>query len=207
MRPAAANRRTSTLLGAGTLLAAAALALAGCAGGPGPAGSAAVAGTGQGYVAGDGTITRVAPADRGTPRDLAGTTLDGKRWRLADHAGKVVVVNVWASWCGPCRDEAPALEGAWRATRSRGVEFVGLNVRDDRPPAEAFVRKFGLSYPSVVDQDGRLVLAFRDSLPPNAVPSTLVLDRQGRVAARVLGKTTEPTLRALIDDVLSERAT
>ena len=179
------------------------LALAGCTGDSSRP-MAAPAGGDAGYVAGDGSITRLAAADREPAPAVEGTTLDGATLRLADFRGDVVVVNVWASWCGPCREETPALEQVWDERRGEGVQFVGINTKDDPPPARAFVRSYGVSYPSLTDPDGSLLLAFRETLPPNEVPSTLVLDRQGRVAARVLSKVSAATLSDLLDDVAAE---
>ncbi len=174
------------------------LALAGCS-------SAKPLGAGednQGYVSGTGVITRIAAGDRGTAPALAGPVLGGTdRFDLAASRGKVVVVNVWASWCAPCRSEAPALESAWSALRTRPVQFLGINTRDRAPNAEAFARRFGVTYPSVIDEEGLLLLGFKN-LPPNAVPSTLVLDREGRVAARVTGEVGESTVRGLVEDEL-----
>ena len=176
-------------LAAGAVLA---LALAGC--------GAPTTGTG-GFVTGDGSITVVdADARRPAPA-IAGTTLDGASWSSEFAAGKVIVYNVWGSWCPPCRAEAPALQSAAEATADRAV-FVGLNTRDlDPAPARAFVRDAGLTYPSLFDPAGSLLLGFAGDLPPSAIPSTLIVDAEGRVAARVLGATTESTLVGLIDDI------
>jgi peroxiredoxin len=160
----------------------------------------------QSYVSGPGTVTKIAPDERGSPIDLAGTLLDGGGFDVANHRGKVVVLNVWGSWCPPCRAEAPGLQRVWTAVRGKGVQFVGIDTRDTKAAAQAFERRFGLTYPSISDEDGELLLAFRTTLPPNAIPSTIVLDRQGRVAARIVGATTEEKLRRLIDDVLAEKA-
>ncbi|HEU5155441.1 MAG TPA: TlpA disulfide reductase family protein [Streptosporangiaceae bacterium] len=179
-------------------LAAAGL-LAGCAGT-----EAARTGPGAGdsrYVAGDGSSRVIEPADRKPAPRVRGTTLDGEPFDLAALRGKVVVVNFWASWCAPCRGEAPALEQVYREHKSRGVEFAGVDIKDDREPARAFVRKFKVGYPSIVDPDGQVTLAFRD-VPPNAVPSTLILDRQGRIAARVIGATTYDRLTRLLGQVI-----
>lgn len=181
---------------AGALLALA--AVAGCAGGddasPGAADS--------GYVAGNGAVTLVPEGDREPAPVLAGTLLGGGgAFDPADYAEKVVVVNVWGSWCAPCRAEAGALQRAYEATRPQGVEFVGINARDSAAAAEAFVRRYEIGYPSIVDRDGRLQLAFRDSLPLAAFPSTVIIDRQGRAAARVLGPVTGATLRDLVAEV------
>lgn len=168
------------------------LALAGCA--------TPTTGTG-GFVTGDGSITVVPVADRRPAPAISGETLDGATWSSESAAGKVIVYNVWGSWCPPCRAEAPALQAASEATADRAV-FVGVNTRDLNPaPAQAFVRDAGLTYPSLFDPDGSLLLGFAGDLPPSAIPSTLIVDAQGRVAARVLGATTESTLVGLVDDI------
>lgn len=173
--------------------------LAGCSG------SAAQSGApDKGYISGDGTVTLVAAADRDDVVAFAGTTLEGDSFDVADHRGEVVVVNVWGSWCPPCIAEAPALEKVWEQTASMGVQFVGVNTRDQTAAARAHERRFEISYPSIDDDGGRVLLAFRGALPPVAIPSTLVLDRSGRVAARVLGKVGAGTLRGVVDDVLAE---
>lgn len=158
----------------------------------------------QGYVSGDGTTTIVAEGDRVPAPALAGTTLDGKPFALADHVGEVVVLNVWASWCAPCRAEADDLQAVSEELADAGVQFVGLNTRDSAAPANAFVERFGLSYPSVVDTDGSLQLLFHDTLPPAAIPSTVVIDRQGRVAARAIGEVDRSRLLGLIEPLLDE---
>jgi thiol-disulfide isomerase/thioredoxin len=119
---------------------------------------------------------------------------------LADYRGQVVVVNYWASWCGPCRGEAPALVAAHK--RLHDVTFVGLDRNDDsNANALAFVRTYGVPYPSLYDSGGKLLLAFNGAVPPTSLPSTIVLDAEGRVAAVVLGPTTATTLVDLVHDV------
>lgn len=169
--------------------------------GPVPAG-----GDGQGFVSGDGSLLVVDPEAREPAPELTGTTLDGEPLSLSELQGEVVVLNVWGSWCAPCREEAPYLQGVFDDTRRDGVRFVGVNTRDDLAAAQAFERRFDITYPSLVDTDGRLLLRFRGSLPPSAIPSTLVVDRQGRVAARVLGPTTYSDLKRLVDEVSAEPA-
>ena len=115
--------------------------------------------------------------------------------------GQVWVLNVWASWCAPCRAEAPVLETVWRQVEGEGVQFVGLDTRDTEAAALAFLDAYDVTYPNVIDADGRLQLLFSDTLPPQAIPSTLVVDREGRVAGRIIGRVTEATLTALIEDV------
>jgi len=173
--------------------------LAGC-------GGAAEADPGTGFVAGDGSIVLLAAEDRVVAPDLAGETLDGGSFRLADHLGEVVVLNVWASWCAPCRAEAPVLEAAWTDLRGEGVQFVGLDTRDTVSAAQAFIDNYGITYPNVIDVDGQLQLLFGDSLPPQAIPSTLVIDPEGRVAGRILGRVSESTLRGLIEPLIPASA-
>jgi len=154
-----------------------------------------------GFVSGKGAITSLPVADRKKPGDVSGTTIDGKPVSLADNAGKVVVVNVWGSWCAPCRAEAPMLADAARQLGKRGVVFLGINSRDpSEAAARAFVRRFAVPYPSIYDQTGRTLLAFHGTLTPNSVPSTVVIDKQGRVAGSVLGEITRTTLDDLVDD-------
>jgi thiol-disulfide isomerase/thioredoxin len=164
-----------------------------------------VEGAGQkGYVTGSGLITMLAPGEREKPGELSGKTLEGEPIALADYAGEVVVVNVWGSWCGPCRTEAPILADAARDLADLGVQFIGINNRDYSGTARplAFQRNFGIPYPSIYDPDGSTLLAFVGTLPLNSVPTTVIIDRQGRVAGRVLGDIkSETTFRDLIKDV------
>ncbi len=164
--------------------------------------SAEQVGSGQAFVAGDGSIVELAEGERRPAPDLRGPTLAGGEYALADDRGHVVVLNVWASWCAPCRSEAPAL--AEVSEQDKSTRFVGLVTRDSEASARAFVDRFGLTYPQVIDADGALQLEFRDNLPPQAIPSTLVIDKQGRVAARVLGEVSAPTLRGLIEPLQKE---
>ncbi len=179
------------------LSAAASLVLSAC----GSAGGASSVGTDSGFVGGDGSIVVVDPAQRVVAPDVSGPTLDGGTFDLADHRGETVVLNVWASWCAPCRAEAPELEEVWQAKKEEQVQFVGLNTRDSTIAAQRFVETMGLTFPSIEDSDGRVQLLFSDSLPPQAIPSTVVIDGDGRVAARILGKASAATLRGVIDEV------
>ncbi len=156
----------------------------------------------QGFVSGDGMISVVVPAERATAPRISGQTLDGGTFDSAQYAGKILVINVWASWCAPCRAEAPSLERVALDLADDGVQFVGLNVRDSITTARGFVETFNISYPNIIDTDGQLQILFADSLPPQAIPSTLVIDQQGRVAARGLGKLSESSLRGLIEPLL-----
>jgi thiol-disulfide isomerase/thioredoxin len=162
----------------------------------------------QGYVSGDGVIEQVAQPDRKQLPRISGQLLDGGSFDSDDYTGRVVVYNVWGSWCPPCREEASDLQKTWEETKDDDVQFVGIVVKDNDAAALAFEREFGITYPSINSEDSAAaVLAFSGALPPNAVPSTVVVDRQGRVAARVVGKSTYSTLRALVGDVLAEGST
>jgi len=144
-------------------------------------------------------------ADRRAAPELAGETLDGERLDLGRYAGKVVVLNFWASWCAPCRAEARDLNAVYAATKASGVEFVGINIRDDRTAAKAMVRGKQIVYPSLFDPSGLLLLKFRGQAPQSP-PTTLVLDRQGRVAARFLQKVTETQLLGPVQVIAKEPA-
>lgn len=157
----------------------------------------------QGYVAGKGIITLLAAEDREEPGPVEGETLEGEETSLEQYAGKVVVVNVWGAWCPPCRAEADELAAAARELADDGVVFLGINTRDtSRDNALSFQRTRDVPYPSIFDPSGRTLLAFRGTLPPNAIPSTVVIDEQGRVAASIIGElTSERTLIGLVEDV------
>ncbi len=159
-----------------------------------------------GYVSGTGAVTTIAPGDREAAPEFEGPTLDGGDFSLADAVGDVVVLNVWGSWCPPCRQEAPGLQAVAAELADQGVQFVGVNTRDTETGADAFVEEFGITFPSVVDNDGVRLLAFRETLPPSSIPSTLVVDRQGRLAARVIGPIGETSLRDLVAEVAAEPA-
>ena len=146
----------------------------------------------------------VAQSERRDTPDLTGTTLAGEPFALSDHLGEVVVLNVWASWCAPCRAEAKPLQAVSEELEAKGVQFVGLNTRDSQAAADAFVDRFGLTYPSVVDTDGSLQLLFHETLPPAAIPSTIGIDRQGRVAGRAIGEVDRSRLLGLIEPILAE---
>ena len=198
-RMMSAASRPSRRVGISITLTAAAMLLSAC--GSAPRASSA---TQEGFVAGDGSLVVLPQSQREPAPDLQGTTLDGGTFRLADHRGEVVVVNVWASWCAPCRAEAPDLVAVSKDFAGKGVTFVGLDTRDSDVPARAFVTRFGITYPSVIDRDGRLQLLFAGSLPPQAIPSTLVIDRDGLVAARELGIVSESSLRGMIEPLLAD---
>lgn len=139
------------------------------------------AGSEQAFVAGDGTVTRYEPGDRKAAPRLQGELLDGDDFDLKKWRGDVVVINFWGQWCAPCRAEADDLLDVYNATKDTGVRFLGVNVRDSKDKARAFERNFDVTYPSLFDPAGRVALQFRET-PPNAIPATIILDREGRVA-------------------------
>lgn len=198
-------RRVTTLAAAAALMLSAGILLAGCA--TDPLAEQYRAGSNKNYIAGDGSVMEIPQANRGEAIVYTGIAQDGSTVSSSDYAGQVQVVNFWYAGCAPCRAEADELEQVAQASANEGVSFVGVNVRDQALTAETFMQKFGISYPSIIDQNGQVQLAFSSNVPPNAVPTTLVLDRQGRVAARVLGQITEASiLQSLIDTVAKEKS-
>lgn len=157
----------------------------------------------SGYRSGDGTLSLIPPKERAEPVDLAGTTLSGKTWDAADHRGQVVVVNLWASWCGPCEEEAPELIAAEKAAPDPKVEFVGIDYREpSKDTGRAHAEAWGLTYPSIFDKSGQSAIEMQGKL--STQPSTAVLDPKGRIAAVKLGPITESTLTGIIEDTLAE---
>jgi peroxiredoxin len=157
----------------------------------------------HGYITGPGTVVTIDPADREDVPAIAGETLDGSSIDVADHRGQIVVLNVWASWCPPCRAEADDLAEAYRQLPD--AAFIGIDTNEDnKSAAEAFVREHKPPYDSIYDEDGTLMLAFYGMLRPDSLPSTMVLDTKGRIAALVLGPITAATLVGLVEDVENE---
>lgn len=148
-------------------------------------------------------ITRLAPQDRAPAPDITGDDLEGRPVDISQWRGKVVVINIWGSWCPPCRAETPALNRVANEMADE-VEFLGIAVREGAPTSLAYTRKANVPYPSISDSGAGLLIRFSNSLPAAAVPTTYVLDRDGRVAVRVLDKVSYGTLKALVEDVLAE---
>jgi thiol-disulfide isomerase/thioredoxin len=166
------------------------LALAGCTGEAGRAGDTV-----------DGTVVEYAAADRVAAPAITGELLDGSAYDSASTRGDVVVINFWGSWCAPCRAEAADLEETYQATKASGVAFLGINVRDERDKAKAFV--VGRStYPSLFDPPGRLALRF--DVPPNSIPATLILDRSGRIAVVIRKSIRRPELEPIVTRLAAE---
>ena len=197
-------RTTSRFAGC---LAAVVLLLGGtaCSQDPNSIAAQAKAGDRKGYVSGDGAVETIPEADRAEPVELKGVLLDGSTWDSASARGKVLVVNVWGSWCAPCVAEAPDLQKVWEQLQADGapVEFIGIDFREDPARGAAFTKKAGITYPSLSDEasGGTLILALQGKAP--TVPTTLVLDTEGRIAARVNGPVSASTLRGLVDDVVA----
>ncbi len=152
----------------------------------------------KGYVDGEGFVTRLAVKERKEPGEVSGITLEGDDLSLDEYAGKVVVLNVWGSWCTECRQEARDLAAAARELEADGVAFVGVNTKDSSPQQGlAFERRYDVPYPSLFDPSGRTLLAFHGTLIPSAIPSTVVLDENGLVAASIQGEI--PSRQTLVD--------
>ncbi len=156
----------------------------------------------SGYVGGQASLTQVPPGARKKAPVASGVELGSNRKvSTADFAGKVIVLNVWGSWCAPCRQEAPDLQAASVATAKK-AQFIGINSRDADPaPAEAFTRAFKVTYPSIYDAEGKVLLNFSGNLPLSTFPSTLIIDSDGGIAVRISGPISKVTLIDLIDDV------
>ncbi|MET9395080.1 TlpA disulfide reductase family protein [Streptomyces sp. NPDC006624] len=194
------TRSRAALLTAGA--AAAVLTLSACS-----SGGTSGGGGDTNFVLGEDGIATADKGERADAPDLSGKTVDGKQLNVDDYKGKVVVLNVWGSWCPPCRAEAPGFQKVSQDLKDKGVQFVGINTRDTGTgPALAFEKTYGVTYPSLYDPTGKLMLRFeRGTLNPQAIPSTLVLDRDGRIAARSLQALSEEKLRKMIAPVLAEK--
>jgi len=173
----------------------AAVLLSGCANGS----------AGGSPTATDGVVEQIPAEDRRDVEQITGTLLDGDEFDSGDLAGAVVVYNVWGSWCAPCRTEAATLKRVSEETAELGVRFVGINVRDNDAAARAFEDTYGISYPSInTATSSDALLAFGPSLPPSAVPSTMIVDTEGRLAARIIGPADYTTLTTLVTETAAE---
>ncbi|MFF7469216.1 redoxin domain-containing protein [Streptomyces sp. NPDC008092] len=149
-------------------------------------------------------LTRVPAADRKAAPDLAGGSLDGRAVSLAGYRGKVVVLNVWASWCGPCRAEAPELSRAQKELAAKGVQVLGVDTDARRDSGRAFQEQHALSYPSLHDPGSRKLVRLPKGYRPQALPYTLFIDRQGRIAATYLSPLTQSDIRTITRPLLTE---
>ncbi|TFV91480.1 TlpA family protein disulfide reductase [Blastococcus sp. CT_GayMR16] len=143
------------------------------------------------------------PADRAVAPPFEGELLDGTPFDSEELAGDIAVINFWGSWCAPCRVETPDLQAVYTEVRDQGVQFLGVDVKDDRQLARAFMSNVGAEYPSLFDPRGEVALAFR-GFPANVVPSTIVVDREGRVAAVYTGAVSREDLRTALTNLLKE---
>jgi thiol-disulfide isomerase/thioredoxin len=186
------------------VVAVVAVAAAGCAGGniagndPGSSGQSFV---GHNY---ESTFYQV--GHRPDAPGIAGTTIGGQRLSLSTYRGDTVVINFWGSWCPPCRAEAPALAQLARTLAPDNVKFVGIDIRDQPDSAQAFVQTFNVGYPSLSDPADEIALEFHSTVPPAAIPTTLVIDSSGKIAARIFGAATYANLQTLISKVIGQRA-
>jgi len=152
----------------------------------------------ESFVSGNGSVTFIKSGNRIQAPALAGMTLSGTNYSYG--FGNVTVVNVWASWCAPCRAEIPTLIAL--SKKYSDVTFIGILTRDNPPTAEAFQRRFSIPYPTLIDDS--ILLGFKGSLPANAIPSTVIIDRSGKVAGRISGVVTVASLTDLIEKVSAE---
>ncbi|MBA3409244.1 MAG: TlpA family protein disulfide reductase [Geodermatophilaceae bacterium] len=155
-----------------------------------------VAGTPDGEVIDEG--------DRASAPEFSGVLLDGSDFDSSSLAGDIVVINFWGSWCAPCRVETPEFQQVYDEVSAEGVSFLGINVKDDRQLAQAFLDDNGIAFPSVFDPRGEIALAFRD-YPANAIPSTIILDQHGRVAAVYVAVVAADELRRVLDTLVAQR--
>ncbi len=190
-------------LGAAVAVAAV-LAAAGCDGGQIAANDPQS--SGQSFVGSSYQSAFYQPAKRPVAPAVSGTTMTGQRLSLASYRGDVVVLNFWGSWCAPCQHEAPALGTLARQLQVSGVRFVGVDIRDEPDAARAFMQQFDVGYPSLNDPDDDIALLFHSTVPPADIPTTLVIDRSGRIAARIFGEASYRQLKALVDQVAGLRS-
>lgn len=219
MRPATPHRSVTRSQaprrgGGSALLAAVVLALTGCGDDGNTVSGQARDGSQKGYVSGDGTVEQLPPEDRTRTIELDGQAITGtdpasgevqlEPWSSETALGDVLVINVWGSWCGPCVEEVPDLKAAHAHFAQTGdpVQFIGVNDRDSASAALAFEERHDMPYQSLVDDGGRTLLQLQGMANPR--PTTLVLDQQGRLAARVAGQVDDATLRGLVEDVLEQ---
>jgi peroxiredoxin len=189
------SRRAFGIAGVSTLV------VAGCSGGDGLPDT-----QGQNWIDGDNTVVQWEPEERKDPVEFTGTAVDGSAVDVSSFRGQVVVLNTWFANCSPCRTEAPDMESVWQDYSTRNVQFLGINTYDTASIAEAFQQRFGITYPSVLDADsGAAMLALR-TYSPQATPTTLVLDTEGRVAARASGIVEASTLSGMLDDAGADPA-
>jgi peroxiredoxin len=180
------------------------LAVAGCDGGP--IGADVPQSSGSNFVghAYESAFYKVGQRPQAPP--VSGTTVTGTHLSLSSYRGDTVVLNFWGSWCAPCRAEAPALASLARQLKADHVQFVGVDIRDEPVSARAFMQTFNVGYPSFSDPNDQIALAFHSTVPPAAIPTTLVIDRDGRIAARIFGAASYEELKSVVDEVAGLRS-
>ena len=182
-----------------TVAVAALLVLTGCTGK-----DAVDQGSGQyRFVSGTSLGKTYDPGERKKAGDFTGELLNGGTLSLSQLAGKIVVINFWAVWCGPCKTETPAFDSVYRAYRAKGVGFVGIDTKDQRSLAQAFVKDNQISYPMIFDEPGETALAL-GKIPALALPFTVLIDKHGRVAAVYLERLQPADLQPVLNKLLAE---
>jgi thiol-disulfide isomerase/thioredoxin len=189
----------AALAGAAALMA---LGAAGCSGGQ--IGGDPPQSSGQSFVGSSYVSTFYRTGQRPAAPPVTGVTLTGQKLSLAGYRGEILVLNFWGSWCAPCRAEAPALGTLARRLATSGVRFVGIDIRDEPQAALAFMQTFGVQYPSLNDPSDEIALRFRSTVPPAAIPTTIVIDRTGNVAARIVGGATFAQFQSVISEVTGQ---
>jgi len=155
------------------------------------------------FVAGTPAGQVIAPGKRASAPTFSGTLVDGSAFSSSSLRGKVAVINFWGSWCAPCRVETPEFQQVYESVQGRNVQFLGVDVKEDKQFAQAFLADKHITYPSLYDPRGEVALAFRD-YPANAIPSTIVLDRGSRVAAVYTAPVSKADLGRVVDSVVGE---
>ncbi len=158
----------------------------------------------SGFVSGDGTSIFLNKTDRKPAPELKDVEFLSSEINLNSLKNKVGLINVWGSWCSPCRKEAAELEELYLKNKANNVEFIGINIRDSKISANRFIENFSITYPNIFDRDGKLLLGYKDSLPPNAIPSTILIDKNGLVAARQLGPIDKSLIQGFISELVEE---
>ena len=158
----------------------------------------------SGFVSGDGTSVFLNKSERKPAPELENVDFLSAEIDLNSLKNKVVLINVWGSWCSPCRKEAPELEELYLKNKTNNVEFIGINIRDSRISANRFIENFSITYPNIFDRDGKLLLGYKDSLPANSIPSTILIDKNGLVAARQLGPIDKSLIQGFISALVEE---
>ena len=189
----------AALAGAAAVMA---LCATGCSGGQ--IGGDPPQNSGQSFVGSSYISTLYRAGQRPAAPPVTGVTLSDQKLSLAAYRGDVVVLNFWGSWCAPCRAEAPALGTLAKRLSASGVRFVGIDIRDEPQSALAFMQTFGVQYPSLNDPNDEIALQFRSTVPPAAIPTTIVIDRSGKVAARIVGGATYAQLKSVISEVTGQ---